>query len=297
MLTPGEAGRRAISDQEVTFFQEQGYLIIQSVLGGEELKRLRRAMDALLSYGLEEVRQHPDYSYGRGHFSGRPVLQRIEYVIDKTEEAKVLLGHPFILRSIERLQGKDFIPTWDSLVVKLPGEGILVGWHRDAGAECVGQEPILNTAFYMDEADIDTCLWVHPGSHRWSQEEVLEITQKEGFPTAGAIPLPMKAGDVMLHNILLLHGSPSNTSSKLRRVIYFEFRPSHAEYEFGPHTPEYIPLKQRVLQACLEKRLGMEYLTEEEPYDYTGYLSHNRTGVEKEPLSNYRYPHEQFWRF
>ncbi len=296
MATRGEAGRRVISDEEVEFFRKAGYLVLPSVLEGEELRHLRGAMDALLSYGLEEVRAHPDFSYGRGHLTGRPILQRIEYIVDKTEEAKILLGHPFILRSVERLQGSDFIPTWDSMVIKLPGEGMLVGWHRDAGVECVGEEPVFNVAFYIDEADLDTCLWVHPGSHNWSPQETLEVTQQDGFPTDGAVPIPMKPGDVMFHNILLLHGSPSNTSCKLRRVIYFEFRPSHTELELGPHTAEYVPLKQRVLRACLVKRGEKSYLTNEEPYQYGPESTFEEDGSQVH-LSTYRYPHEHYWRY
>ncbi len=297
MATHEEVGRRVISNAEVEFFLENGYLILPSVLAEEELKHLCGAMNALLSYGLEQVREHPDYSYGRGHLTGRPILQRIEYVIDKTEEAKILLGHPFILRSVERLQGADFIPTWDSMVVKLPGEGMRVGWHRDAGAECVGQEPVVNVAFYIDEADLDTCLWVYPGSHTWKTEETLAITQQDDFPTDGAVPLPMRPGDVMFHNILLLHGSPSNTSRKLRRVIYYEFRPSQTELELGPHVAEYIPLKRRVLWACLEKRAKTAYLHNEEPYQSALCRITNGVNNGGEHLSTYRYTHEHYWRY
>lgn len=291
-----EIDGRLISDREEEFFLKNGYLVLPSVLESGELRHLRGAMDLLLSYGLEEVREHPDFSYGRGHLTGRPILQRIEYVIDKTEEARVLLGHPFILRTVERLQGTDFIPTWDSMVIKLPGEGTCIGWHRDAGAECVGSEPIFTVDFYVDDADHDTCLWVHPGSQTWDPERVLKVTQQDGFVTEDAIPIPMKAGDVLLHNILLLHGSPANTSSKLRRVIYFEFRPIHVELERGPHVPDYIPLKQNVLRACLEKRAQAAYLSLEDSYQYLPSVDIPAPQSASFPPVTYRYPHEHFWR-
>jgi ectoine hydroxylase-related dioxygenase (phytanoyl-CoA dioxygenase family) len=286
----------AITDEQVRFFHDNGFLVLRGVLQAGELARMRSAMDGLLAYGLEEVRDHPDYAYGRGHLTGRPILQRIEYVIDKTEEGKVLLAHPFILRSVERLQGKDLIPTWDSMVLKMPGEGIMVPWHRDAGTECVGDTPIFNVDFYMDDADLDTCLWVYPGSHKWSREETLKVTQQEGFATDGATPVPVHAGDAIFHNILVLHGSPSNISRKLRRVVYFEFRSAHVELALGPHVPEYIPLKQKVLLGCLERRSKADYVHGEEPYRYEPpepFEVDWKAGTE---LETYRYPHEQFWR-
>ncbi|NUN98427.1 MAG: phytanoyl-CoA dioxygenase family protein [Candidatus Omnitrophica bacterium] len=296
MKSPPPQPPDSITDQEAQAFLRDGFLVLRGVIRDTELAVLRRAMDGLLAYGLEQVRDHPDYAYGRGHLTGRPILHRVEYVIDKTEEAKVLLGHPYILRSVEKLQGKDFIPTWDSLVIKLPGEGMQVPWHRDAGMECVGDAPIFNVDFYLDEADLDTCVWVFPGSQGWTEERVSEITSREGFSTEGATPVPMHPGDVLLHNILLVHGSPPNTSHKLRRVIYYEFRPAHVELARGPHTPAYIPLKQKVLQSCIERRLASSLASAENPYHYSPPPPFEVHRTQGEELVTYRYPHEEFWR-
>ncbi|MCC6443976.1 MAG: phytanoyl-CoA dioxygenase family protein [Armatimonadetes bacterium] len=290
------ANRQVIADEEARFFLENGFLVLKEVVKGEELRRLRRAMDELTAYGSAAVREHPDFSYAPGHKTGQPVLRRIEYVIDKYEECKALLGHPFVLRSVEKMIGPDLIPTWDSMVLKLPGEGIIVPWHRDAGTANVGDTPIFNVDFYMDEADLDTCLWVYPGSHLWSEDEVLKITRQEGFSTEGAVPVLMQPGDVIFHNILLVHGSPSNTSDKLRRVIYYEFRAAHVERDKGPHIPEYIPLKQRVLSSCLEKRAAADYIAPEEPYRYHPPAPFVFEWTPGTVLETYRYPHDKYWR-
>lgn len=67
-----------------------------------------------------------------------------------------------------------------------------------------------------------------------------------GFKTSGAIPVEVSPGDVILHNILVLHGSPSS-DSPLRRTVYFEYRSIDQELRKGPHVPEYIPLKQSTI--------------------------------------------------
>lgn len=293
-----------ISDEQKQFFLDNGYLILRSVLKGEELRRIQQAMQELVDYATQTVRDHPDYMYGTGPQSGQPVLRRIEYVIDKRDEMKVLLGHPFILRSVEKLIGKDFIPTWDSMVLKMPGEGIIVPWHRDAGTECVGDTPIFNVDFYLDEADEDTCLWVIPGSHKWDAEQAQQwIAQrrdndltKEHFRATGAVPVLMQPGDVLFHNILLVHGSPYNLSDKMRRVVYYEFRAAHVEYELGPHVPEYIPLKQRVLLSCLEKRQQADYIGDEGPFVYDPPAPFKVEWTPGTVLPTYRYAHQDYWR-
>ncbi|HLV81685.1 MAG TPA: phytanoyl-CoA dioxygenase family protein, partial [Chthonomonadaceae bacterium] len=298
-------GRLAISEDEKQFFLEKGYLIVREALEAEELQRVRAAMDELTEYGRAAVRDNPDYSYGAGHRSGRPVLKRIEYVLDKRDACKILLGNPFILRSTEMLMGKDLFPTWDAMVLKLPGEGIVVPWHRDAGTGCVGDQPIFNVDFYLDAADEDTCVWVIPGSHRWSEErtrEWLAAQPKEpgrsDFALPEAVPALMQPGDVLFHNILLLHGSPANDSEKLRRVVYYEFRAAHVEAALGPHVPAYIPVKQKMLLACIAKRQAADYIPADEvPYVYDPPAPYDTTFLlPGEEPATYRYPHGDYWR-
>lgn len=291
--------RRVISDEEAQFFLDNGYLILRGVLQGEELKRVRSVMDGLTEYGSREVRKEPDFMYGDGHKTGRPVLRRIEYVIDKCDECKNLLGHPFILRSVEKIMGRDLIPTWDSMVLKLPGEGIIVPWHRDAGTEFQGDKPIFNVDFYLDEADLNTCVWVVPGSHTWDAERAKTfITRQKEFGTEGTVPALMQPGDVLFHNILVLHGSPPNASDNLRRVIYYEFRTAHVEDTIGPHDSEYVPLKQKLLLRCLERRKMADYIGKnEEPFTYNPPAPYDKVALSPgEEIPTYRYAHENFWR-
>lgn len=294
----------AITDSQIRFFLENGYLILRGGLEDGELEHLRSDMDNLSRSGTQL--HDPDYHYASGHSSGKPQLHRVDYVVDKSDACKVLLGHPFVLRATELLMGKDLIPTWDAMVLKLPGEGILVPWHRDASPDCVGDQPIFNVDFYLDEADHDTCVWVVPGSHLWDSARVaswieLHASQdktREDFELSGAIPAIMQSGDIMLHNILVLHGSPRNSSNKLRRVIYYEFRTAHVEEHLGPHQPCYIPVKQKILQACIARRIAADYVPDSElPYVYDPPAPYDRTRLPPgSELKTYRAPHEDYWR-
>jgi phytanoyl-CoA hydroxylase len=298
--------RTVITDGEAKFFLDNGYLIIRNVLQGEELRRVQAAMADLTTYGSEAVRDDPDYAYGIGHRTGAKVLKRVEYVVDKRDEMKVLLGNPFILNSVEKLMGPDFIPTWDSMVLKLPGEGIIVPWHRDAGTGQVGDKPIFNVDFYLDQADENTCVWVVPGSHKWSVEQTAAWLEErrehdktlEDFRATGAVPALMQPGDVLLHDILVLHGSPANASANLRRVVYYEFRTAHVEEAMGPHVPEYIPLKQKVLLACIERRKQADYIPpDEQAYQYTPPAPYDQVALApSEEPPTYRYAHGDHWR-
>lgn len=101
----------------------------------------------------------------------------------------------------------------------------------------------------------------------------------------------MQPGDVLLHNILTLHGSPA-TRSRLRRVVYYEFRSIHTELARGPHVPEYVPAKQQVLTSCLRQRLQAPYARSEEPFVYRPPAAHRAPDGEPD---SFRVAHEAYW--
>ncbi len=295
-LIEADASRQTvITEEQKQFFLDNGFLVIKNVLKGEELATVQAAMQEELEKGIAGG-QNKDYQYGKGGKSGESVLKRIEYVVEKQPALRALMGHPFILRSVEKLQGKSFIPTWDSMVVKMPNEGIIVPWHRDAEmpAGCEDKRPIFNVDFYLDPADLKSCLWVIPGSNQWTVQDSYERCKREGFDTSDAIPVPLEAGDAILHDITVLHGSPAGDGNALRRTVYFEFRPGEIEAEFGPHTLEYLPLKQQMLLECIELRKQTSYGAAEEAFQYE---PEGALAIQKvvKP-DNFRYPHEEFWR-
>ena len=296
------ATQECITDEQAQFFRDNGLLIIRNVLRGDELAAMQRETLPLIEKATAGV-DDPDFIYKNHEITGERVPFRIEYVMDKTNAGKALLGNPFILRSVEKLQGPNFIPTWDSMVFKSAGAGVAIPWHRDAGTGQSREDfaPIFNVDFYLDEADMTNCLWGILGTTGWTQQKanayVAELNANGEFHTPPeAVPIPMQPGDVIFHNILALHGSPA-AQSKLRRVVYYEFRPAEIETEIGPHTPEYLPLKQKLLLKCLEARKSAPYAQNETPFVYRPTAPFDAvTLAPGEELPTYRYAHKEYWR-
>ena len=292
--------QECITEDQAQFFRDNGLLVIRNVLRGAELKAMRDQTQPLVDRAMTEKPKDADYMYKKHELTGEQVPFRVEYVIDKTSAGKALIGHPFILRSVEKIQGRNFIPTWDSMVFKQAGAGAAIPWHRDAGTgNGADRCHIFNVDFYLDGSDMTNCLWGILGSNKWTQAEA-DATVKKLNDAPGSFstdqrcaPILMNPGDVIFHNILVLHGSPA-AQSKLRRVVYYEFRPAEIEREFGPHTREYIAIKQKVLAACLHHREQTEYAKRETPFTYNP--SPQFAPPRLDELSTYRYPHEKFWR-
>ena len=242
----------------------------------------------------------PDYLYGAGHLDGSQVLRRIQYVVDKSPAARAMMGHPRVLAAVEQIAGPDLFPTQDAMVLKMPGQGIAVPWHRDRAStdDYPVEPPVFIADFYLDDADLDTCIWVVPGSHRWSDARTaaaIAERNRDGFSTRGAEPMPLRAGDVLFHNVRLLHGSLPNASAKLRRVVYYTFHTVHIEWEHGPFNHEYIIAKQKVLRACLRERRTMPYAAAEAGFDYRPPAAHDKGPLaDGETPATFRYPAAEY---
>lgn len=121
--------------------------------------------------------------------------------------------------------------VWQSqLICKQPGIGGEVRWHQDAAYFFT--EPVTVTTFWfaLEDADVDNgCLWVQPGGHhgplrerfvregRHTRLEQLDSTPWPG--EAASVPLPCKAGTLVVFHGLLPHWSRANRSPR-SRVAY-----------------------------------------------------------------------------
>ncbi|MGK0186195.1 MAG: phytanoyl-CoA hydroxylase [Verrucomicrobiales bacterium] len=285
-----------ISEDDAAFFREHGVLLMKNVVSSEELIRLKEESLILVEKSMDPNLEDPDFKFSTHPSTDARVPFRIDYLTDKMPTARVLLAHPFILRSVELLCGKNFIPTWESKVFKLQGTGAVVNWHRDAGPTLPDEAPVFFADFYLDDADETTALRAIPGSQKWSRETAMDrinaLNEADQFDGDDIVVLPMKAGDVLFHNVHTLHGSPA-ASSTLRRVIYFAFRSIEVEKITSPRMPQFIPAKQRVLDACLNARADAPYVQDGErsfTYSPDSEWAPPARGKDEGDL-NYRIPH------
>jgi phytanoyl-CoA hydroxylase len=258
---------RKITDEEIRFFDENGYVICRNVLHADELENFRvesarliaeigggGPADKMCSRGPEGIPYYLTYLHANpNNFSLR------------------LLAHPFIGDLLARMVGPDFISCYESLVFKLPGRGSSVPWHRD-GNPVQGNERIFNIDIYPDRSTVaNSCVWVVPGSHLWEKERANEMAQRgrKDFALPGAVPAEMEPGDVLLHHTKVLHGSTVNTSDELRRVVYFDNRAAGWNEKYGWFTRQMIEKRCLLYQYALHERKSNPYPSDDETYAYS----------------------------
>lgn len=227
-----------LTPEQVQFFRDNGFLRLPGALSPGEVEELRAASAQLVEEALAPDGPPPpqkDFQFGRVRGQDEPVLRRIEYPFGKGEAFLRLLAHPVLLDAAHQVVGERFVPTFDAMVVKMPGRGVEVPWHRDGGGPTLffdepqsGRRfPSVNFDIYLDEANAQTgALYVVPGSNKDAEDRTASLRAAGQYAEAeGALRVDMQPGDVLLHDTTLYHGSPQTDGSPhIRRVIYYEFR-------------------------------------------------------------------------
>jgi ectoine hydroxylase-related dioxygenase (phytanoyl-CoA dioxygenase family) len=142
-----------------------------------------------------------------------------------------LTGHPGILRLAEAINGADFVPFQEGLIMKRPGEGASFSWHQDGtthwdspdwGLDSHG----INVMPQLYGSTAANGVWFVPGSHALGKLDIAAMVEAAGSERLpDAVPLMCKPGDVAISNRQIVHGSFANTSKDIRVTLSFGFHP------------------------------------------------------------------------
>ncbi len=242
----------ALTDQQVADFDRDGYLILKQQITGELLTRLQEAGTAWMDEGMGAGEDHPEKD--DFIFASRPngqVFYRVDYLHTKSRSASLeLLGCPQVLAVAESLCGRNFTPTYESMVFKQEGDGEVIRWHQDAVHP--RKSRIFNYDLYLDESKKGAgALYVIPGSQT-THLDACNLEQTHGWNHPDAIQVEMEPGDVLLHDVMVIHGSPRVTGNKLRRTVYYEFRAAEQILSEGPWDRGWVDKRMRMIPIGLQ---------------------------------------------
>jgi len=229
--------------EQVERFEREGYLVLEQFLREEELLPLEVIYDRFRSGAVAGMGR--DLCDMSGPYS-RPFedYNMVNCVLPRVYEPS-LAGNIYELRSASvarQLIGLDATLDYDQHLSKKPGrEGAVFAWHQDLGYWPTGTPDTRTTtcSLALDDATLENgCLHVVPGSHREAalrphvpvlrseaggREETHALSVKLGAADT-LVPLPVRRGDVTVHNELIVHGSRGNASESWRRTYIVAHR-------------------------------------------------------------------------
>lgn len=228
---------KKLSDSELTFFKENGYLVLRSVLSPSGLEQMRE--ESMQAWQKEKESFDPDKSW----------LQN-SLLVNIHHQSPTIRSYYFngpLVEIASQLIGPNIKGATSQLTFKMKGNTKPFGWHQDNGYGELDPYNALTTLTALDDTDRGNgCLWLIPQSHKDGQ---IRVEQNETQKKSGseiiveaddslAVPMEMKAGDVLIFNCWMLHKSDGNYSSdRDRRILFLRYADADAVEVYNERKP------------------------------------------------------------
>ncbi len=218
-------------------FFTNGYLRLPGMVNHGLLNRLSAMFDELI-----DTSQSTDEKVVISN-KGKSYVTNLDNICPKSNLSCLeLLGSPFILELAASICGDDFFLIQEFAVIKWAGDEMPVLWHQDMVHQRSGK--CFTMGIYLDDAaENEGALRIVPGSHL-DDRNICEISKDP------AIDIPMKAGDILIHDMMLAHSSGLMNNNPVRRVIYFEFLSAAHVLKECIYSAELIKRRSRLLFAA-----------------------------------------------
>ena len=230
-------GNSRLTEDEVAFYHENGYVIPKGFrLPGDVLTRMRSAYDQLIERNAQVPEFDPDFVIGP-HWTapGSQGIQGDPEWLDfaRNTEITALLAH---------VAGPDLILWGATLFGKPAGTGKETPWHQDGDYYPIEPLETVSAWIAIDDATVENgCMRYIPGSHKerrifphhWDENPDLTLTQvidDEYAPEDKAVDAVLEAGQIIIHDVYMVHGSRANKSAKRRAGYVLRVMPAASHY-------------------------------------------------------------------
>jgi Phytanoyl-CoA dioxygenase (PhyH) len=225
---------------------------MSKVLTADQLERYQR--DGILFpvpalFPGEVARFHEAFQDLAARLGGRPSAQDVSQTHLFFRWAYELATHPAVLDAVEGVLGPDILVWTVSIFAKYPRDPGYISWHQD-GTYWGLDSPQVTTAWIAltDSTLGNGCMRVVPGSHRRpilphrdtyapnnllsrGQEVQAQVDDKD------AVDVILRAGEMSLHHVNIIHGSNPNPSEQSRVGFAIRFTtPKTRQIEGEPPT-------------------------------------------------------------
>lgn len=213
---------KILSNEAVEQYHRDGYYFPVPVLGPDEAAHYRRCLER------HEAR------------TGKPLQGNWRH---KTHLiftwADALVHHPKILDAVEDVIGPDILCWTTNFFIKEAHNPGFVSWHQDATYWGLDPDDVITAwVAFTDATPENGYMQFLPGSHKVDQLPHVDTFDKDNLLSRGqeiavevdkskGVGVALKAGEMSLHHIKLVHGSEPNRSGDRRIGLAIRYIPTY----------------------------------------------------------------------
>ena len=228
--SPAEWQRYRLSDEQVAFYHEQGYLPGVRVLTDEQVEMLRGELAELFNPRHDGHELWYEY-HSNESVNPNTVLFHALGAWRITPGFHDVLWHPAFTVAASQLLGGAVRYWHDQLFCKPAKHGGVVAWHQDY-SYWTRTKPMQHLTCWigLDDSTRDNgCVHYVPGSHNWTllpitglagdMQAIREVLNDEQWQTFNRpVAVELKQGECTFHHPLMIHGSFENRTDRPRRA-------------------------------------------------------------------------------
>ncbi|RAK58943.1 phytanoyl-CoA dioxygenase family protein [Phenylobacterium hankyongense] len=209
-----------LTDEQRSFYQENGYIHIRGLLTPQEAAAYRAECHSL----VERIGEN-DATWASVRDQGMRLTHCHDVQFQSAAFTRLLVDER-LTGVATSLIGPNVQLHHTKMFIKPPEKGSPFPMHQDYPYFPHEGNSMIAAIIHFDDAPDDKgCLRVAPGSHKLGPlEPVGEDHHLPQFPLEAALPLPAKAGDAIFMSYLLVHGSGVNRSQEARTTILVQMR-------------------------------------------------------------------------
>lgn len=220
-----------LTTDQIAFYQDNGYLMVENAVSPEQLAALRAKTHALIEASRAVIGSDDIYDLDQGHSAAAPRLTRIKLPHKVDPLYWEIIRHSAMTEVLKDLLGPNVLLHTSKLNTKAPSGGAAVEWHQDWAFYPCTNDSLLAFGLMLEDVGPDNGpLMVIPGSHKGPVLSHLNggvfcgavSPEDPDFHFDKAVTLTGKAGSMTVHHVRTLHGSAPNMSDRNRLILFYE---------------------------------------------------------------------------
>ena len=262
-----------LTQSEVSFFHDNGYLLLEDVLDERDLGPVIAEYSDIIAERAERL--HKDGKVASTH-ADKPFTERLVHLAAEAPEVTAdldimrargeatfnFLKNPKILDLAESFVGSEImcnpIQHIRTVLPKQSSQREPTPWHQDAGVCWPDTDPYFMLTIWIPIVDAtleNGCLQVLPSSHKmglfthtWGEAGLLVTPENQPANLTPKL-LPIRAGGVILFHNYTLHSAKPNESETVRWS--FDLRYHDVYQPIGrPYYPAFLMRSRLRPEAC-----------------------------------------------
>jgi ectoine hydroxylase-related dioxygenase (phytanoyl-CoA dioxygenase family) len=226
---PEEWWSYRLTDEQVEFYREQGYLAGVRLLTDEQVDVLRSELAGLLDPNHEGNDLFYEYHSNESSDPSKTLFHALGAWRITAAFHDLLWNPAFTMPASQLLEGP--VRFWhDQLFSKPAHHGGVVAWHQDY-SYWTRTSPMQHLSCWIgldDSTRENGCVHYVPGSHRWpllpitgladDMEAINDVLSEEQKARFKPVAVELKKGEASFHHPLMIHGSYENRTTGPRRA-------------------------------------------------------------------------------